>query len=61
MRSPLIWLSRPSMVNRAGQLGERLVIYHVVDEYIAYEGMSEGARQRLQDQERRLESDCALC
>ena len=54
MRAPLIWFSRPSVANHVGQFGEKLVIYHVVDEYTAYDGMSEGARQRLQDQERRL-------
>jgi hypothetical protein len=49
MRAPLIWFSRPSVANHVGQFGEKLVIYHVVDEYTAYEGMSEGSAW-LQDQ-----------
>jgi glycosyltransferase involved in cell wall biosynthesis len=54
MCTPLIWFSRPSVVDHVGNLDKKLVIYHVVDEYTAYEGMSEGARRRLQDQEQRL-------
>lgn len=35
-RKPIIWLSRPNMVDLIGRLNERLVIYHVVDEYLGY-------------------------
>ena len=38
MRRPLLWLFRPSTVRWVGCFGEKLVIYHVVDEYSAYKG-----------------------
>ncbi|MGQ9458287.1 MAG: glycosyltransferase [Anaerolineae bacterium] len=41
---PLLWLYRPDDRDLVGQLGERLVIYHVVDEYSAYE---EGYEDRV--------------
>ncbi|MBC7222868.1 MAG: glycosyltransferase [Anaerolineae bacterium] len=41
---PLLWLYRPDDRDLIGQLGERLVIYHVVDEYSAYE---EGYEDRV--------------
>ncbi|MGC8839498.1 MAG: glycosyltransferase [Anaerolineae bacterium] len=41
---PLLWLYRPDDGDLVGQLGERLVIYHVVDEYSAYE---EGYEDRV--------------
>jgi len=37
MEAPLLWLFRPEMGDLAGKCGERLLIYHCVDEYAAYE------------------------
>jgi len=37
MREPILWLFRPDQVDVVGRYGERLVLYHVVDEYTAYE------------------------
>jgi glycosyltransferase involved in cell wall biosynthesis len=54
LQSPFIWLSRPSMIGRIGQFDERMVIYHVVDEYAAYGDMSGAAREIVQEQERQL-------
>jgi glycosyltransferase involved in cell wall biosynthesis len=34
----IVWVSRPSMINLLGELNEKMVIYHVVDEYQAYSG-----------------------
>lgn len=36
-RPPILWLFRPDQADVTGQLGERLLIYHAVDEYAAYE------------------------
>ncbi len=36
-RSPLLWLFRPDQADLIGQFAERLLIYHAVDEYAAYE------------------------
>jgi len=41
---PIIWLSRPQMSDYVGKLGEKLSIYHVVDEYTAYAGVDARAR-----------------
>jgi len=54
MQSPLVWLSRPSMVDRVGQFNEKMVIYHVVDEYSAYGDVNETVREVIQDDERQL-------
>jgi len=37
MRHPILWLIRPDQLDVIGRYGERLVLYHVVDEYAAYE------------------------
>jgi len=36
-RAPILWLYRPNMADLLGRFGEKLVIYHIVDEYAAYE------------------------
>jgi glycosyltransferase involved in cell wall biosynthesis len=52
MRRPVLWLTRPDQADVIGELDERLVLYHVVDEYSAYAGLSperaEAVRQREQ-------------
>jgi glycosyltransferase involved in cell wall biosynthesis len=53
-RKPIIWLSRPNMVNLIGRLNERLVIYHVVDEYLGYGIHSEESKQKLMKLERTM-------
>jgi glycosyltransferase involved in cell wall biosynthesis len=54
LRSPLVWLSRPSMISRVGQFDALLTIYHVVDEYTAYAGEDEASREIIRRQERSL-------
>ncbi|MCD6553137.1 MAG: glycosyltransferase [Anaerolineae bacterium] len=34
--NPILWLYHPTMGRLVGRLNERLVCYHIVDEYIAY-------------------------
>jgi glycosyltransferase involved in cell wall biosynthesis len=34
--SPILWLLRPFQADQIGQLGEKLIVYHVTDEYRAY-------------------------
>lgn len=54
MERPIIWLSRPEMGSLIGQFRERLTIYHVVDEYTAYQGVTEELASRLRRQEEEL-------
>jgi len=53
-RKPIVWLSRPNMVNLIGKLNERLVIYHVVDEYLGYGIHPEESKQKLVKLERKM-------
>jgi len=52
---PVLWLSRPEMGRFLGKFGESLAIYHVVDEYTAYQTVTAEEADVL----RRLES-CLL-
>jgi len=54
MEQPIIWLSRPEMRSLIGQFHEQLTIYHVVDEYTAYQGVTEELASRLRLQEEQL-------
>jgi glycosyltransferase involved in cell wall biosynthesis len=51
-KNPIIWLSRPDMVDYIGQFNEKLLIYHVVDEYLAYAGINKEQRIKIQKKER---------
>lgn len=51
---PILWVSLPSMLYAVGKLGEVMSIYHVVDEYTGYTGLTEAGRKRLADQENML-------
>ena len=44
---PIVWVSKPEMRFVIGQLGECFSIYHVVDEYAGYTGVSEAVREHL--------------
>jgi len=61
IQRPILWLYRPFMDDTIGQCDERLVVYHVVDEYAAYEDDFRGSdpasqrhRQALVAREERL-------
>jgi glycosyltransferase involved in cell wall biosynthesis len=51
---PIIWLSRPAMVNMIGSFDEKLAIYHIVDEYLSYSRCNVEARRRQQALERQM-------
>jgi len=52
--NPIIWLSRLEMSYFIGNFDEKMVIYHVVDEYLAYPGVTEEDRERLEHSEKQL-------
>lgn len=45
-RRPIVWLSRPVMVDYIGKLKTKLTIYHVVDEYSGYGHPSDKQRSK---------------
>jgi len=51
---PILWLFVPDGEVFVGQFGERLVVYHIVDEYSAYSGVSAGWRPIVQKAEAHL-------
>jgi len=54
MSSPILWLFLPGQVDLIGRYGEKLVIYHVVDEYSGYAGINETYRAIMRCMEERL-------
>jgi glycosyltransferase involved in cell wall biosynthesis len=54
MDRPILWLFWPGQQDAIGRYGEELVIYHVVDEYSGYGGMSDEYRESLRQQEEQL-------
>ena len=55
MQNPILWLSRPYMVERLAEIPRaRLLVYHVVDEYAGYAGLAREQIQRLREQEKRI-------
>lgn len=60
---PILWLFRPGMVHFVDQFDPRLVVYHVVDEYSAYPGLSEAQRAQQRDLDRQLSAraDLVFC
>lgn len=51
---PLLWLFRPDMADLPGHYGERLLIYHIVDEYSGYSDLDAERAQSIQRREREL-------
>ena len=51
---PIVWISRPERQFVIGQLDEIFSIYHVVDEYAGYTGLSRQGRERLAEIEAAL-------
>jgi glycosyltransferase involved in cell wall biosynthesis len=43
---PILWLVRPYFADVIGQYGEKLVVYHVTDEYSAYASVTDRERIR---------------
>ena len=52
-REPILWLLRPWHADQIGLYGEKLVVYHVTDEYSDYPTITDKARFRA-DEERLL-------
>ncbi len=48
MRNPLLWTFLPNVNGLAGKLGERMLIYHCVDEYSAFSGVPREQLQRME-------------
>jgi glycosyltransferase involved in cell wall biosynthesis len=44
IKAPILWLFRPEMADVPGRYGERLLIYHIVDEYTGYSGFGGSPR-----------------
>jgi len=51
---PIVWVSRPSMINLIDGFNESMVIYHVFDEYQAYFGSRSVRKDHAQNFERLL-------
>ncbi len=54
---PIIWLSKPYMMDYVGEYNEKLVVYHIVDEYLSYGGLTEGMRLNLENVEKKTISN----
>jgi glycosyltransferase involved in cell wall biosynthesis len=54
VQKPILWLFLPDMDAFIGQFDEKLVIYHVVDEYAGYSGVSATWRPVMQAMEQQL-------
>jgi glycosyltransferase involved in cell wall biosynthesis len=53
-RKPIVWLSKPNMIDFLERVPAQLSIYHVVDEYSGYGSPSKAQRQKLLDKEAEL-------
>lgn len=51
---PILWLFLPDMEVFIGRFDEKLVIYHIVDEYAGYSGISAGWRPVMERMEQQL-------
>ena len=50
LRRPILWTFLPNTVGLLGHLGESRVIYHCVDEYSAFAGVSRATLRRMEDE-----------
>ncbi len=57
---PILWLVRPEAWDVPGKLGEKLLLYQIVDDYLSYAGLTERARSRLDQQERSIAAKADL-
>ena len=60
MSEPILWLFRPGMVDLVGQFGEKLLIYHIVDEYSAYSKQTPELARWTREREARLASQADI-
>jgi UDP-galactopyranose mutase len=47
---PILWLVRPYFADVIGQYGEKLVVYHITDEYSGYANVDDPAAVRRQEE-----------
>ena len=47
---PILWSYLPNVARLAGRLGERMLVYHCVDEYRAFKGVQREAISRMEDE-----------
>jgi len=59
---PILWLTRPDQADVRGECRERLLVYHIVDEYTAYADLDaeRAARIRLREQALAGQADVVL-
>jgi glycosyltransferase involved in cell wall biosynthesis len=48
LERPILWTFLPNVARLVGRLGERLVIYHCVDEYSAFAGVDRASLARME-------------
>jgi len=53
-RRPIVWLSRPNLIDYLGKLHAKLTIYHVVDEYSGYGHSSTMQRSKSKSRENEM-------
>ena len=51
---PILWLVRPDQADLPGRFGEKMCVYHIVDEYSGYGGLTQERRQAVLQREQRL-------
>ena len=54
MSAPILWLYRPDMADVPGHFGERLLVYHIVDEYTGYAALEPARAEAIRRRERAL-------
>jgi len=58
--NPIVWIARPEWQWIVGRLRERLTIYHVVDEYSAYQGLTPDTAEHIRQVEQQVLSRADL-
>ena len=51
---PILWLVRPDQEDVPGHWGEKALVYHIVDEYSGYVGLTPERRRGIAERERKL-------
>ena len=54
MHRPIIWICLPNMLNFIGSFSEKLIVYHVVDEYSAYGDLDAETREKKKNAEQQM-------
>ena len=53
-KQPILWLVRPDQADLPGRFGEKMCVYHIVDEYSGYGGLTPERREAVLERERWL-------